>query len=87
MERLERESDDLRSQLSKTLSDVSLLQQQHDSLKQAAAAQEGELMGRCRDLEARLKSAHAQLDAAAAKLTKSQSDAAKVCSPQAVCLT
>ncbi|CAL5228113.1 g11189 [Coccomyxa viridis] len=77
VERLERESDDLRSQQSKTLSDVSLLQQQHDSLKQVAAAQEGELMGRCRDQEARLKSAYAQLDAAAAKLTKSQSDAAK----------
>ena len=79
MERLERKAGDLRSQLTKTLADVSLLQKQRDSLKEAAAAQKGELLRRCEDLEAHLKAAHAQRDAAAAELSKSQSENSEVC--------
>ena len=81
VEGLEGEADTLKSQLSHTLS---LLQEQRSSLKHTqavAAAREEELLGRCSNLEARLKAAIAQRDADAAELSKERSDAAEVYLP------
>ena len=81
LEGLQGEAEHLRSQLSKTMS---VLQEQRGSLMQAraaAVAREEELLGRCRNLEARLQAGAAQYDAAAAELSMSRSDAAEVFPP------
>lgn len=81
VEQLKGEADQLEKQLAQALANSNLLRDQCSSLQQAgeaATAQKGELLGRCRDLEMHLGTANANRDAAVARLIQVKSVATEV---------
>ena len=86
VERLQAEATALKGQVSQSGSELAQLQEQLAQRLEEAAAGKMELLARCEELETELRDAHAQHQAAAAKVKQSQVEAAEVCIfPMPVC--